>query len=307
MITISSERGLVRVDAWDDIISQPDFTPEINPNKVKLDAIIGRYRLPDYVVCGLSSCHHKHFSGYLVTTKEGAVTNIGKDCGKTHFGVDFETLSRKFDRDMVNAERRETIIAAKAKLYDWLSEANDLKDKDKGGSWIYKQIKATRDPVNGLPRKVISALDKMIRDHSPIVTKQRLATKQEKEIMMEMRSLKEEDAGGQVYVDDEIGSMEGLSVLYLENDIREILIKDVHSGLTQLQKVDVESASEHELRKWAKWANEVDNKLKKCRDIIKTGVRFFDTENISLLAEICDTREDENQVMAFARRYKPRQ
>jgi len=303
MITISSERGLVRIETWEDVESQPGFKQEINPKEVKLDAIIGRYRLPDYVVCGLSSCHHKHFCGYLVTTKEGTITNIGKDCGKTHFGVDFETLSRKFDRDMANAERRETLQAAQAKLDGWLSEVDTLKDQDKGASWLNKQIKAIRD----LPEKVRDALGKMVRDRSPVVTKQRLAAKQEKEIMVEMRSLKEEDAEGPVYVDDEVGSLDGLAALYPENDIRELLIKDVHAGLVEVQEMDIESASEHELRTRAKWVNEVDTKLKQCRDIIKTGVRFFDAENISLLAEICDTPEDEKQVMAFARRYKPKQ
>lgn len=303
MITLNTERGLVRIDTWEDVESQPGFTQEINPKEVQLDTIIGRYRLPDYVVCGLSSCHHKHFRGYLVTTKEGTITNIGKDCGKTHFGVDFETLSRQFDRDMANAERRETLQAAKAKLDGWLSEVDSLKDQDKGASWLNKQIKAIRD----LPEKVRDALNKMIRDRSPVVTKQRLATKQEKEIMVEMRDLREEDAQGPVYIDDDVGSLNGLSVFYPENDIRELLIKDVHAGLSHIQGMDVESATEHKLRTWAKWVSEVDNKLKQCRGIIKIGPRFFDAENISLLAEICDTPEDEKQVMAFARRYKPKQ
>lgn len=304
MITINSEKGLVRIDTWDDVISRPGFTQEVNPKEVQLDAIIGRYRLPDFVPCGLSSCHKKHFRGYLVTTKQGTITNIGKDCGKTHFGVDFETLSRKFDRDMANIERREALKTAKAKLGGWLSEVERLKDEAKGASWLNKQIKAIRDPVNGLPEKVRDALDKMVKSRSSIVTKERLATKQEKEIMVETQGLKEEDAKGPVYVDDEIGALQGLSALYAENDIRELLIKDLQTNLMHVQGMNIESASESELRTWAKWTSEVDNKLEQCREIIKTGMRFFGAENISLLAEICDTPVDERKVMAFARQYR---
>jgi hypothetical protein len=37
---------------------------------------------------------------YVVATTHGIETNIGKDRGKTYFGVNFETMSKQFDRDI---------------------------------------------------------------------------------------------------------------------------------------------------------------------------------------------------------------
>ncbi len=78
----------------------------MNSSEHQLEAIIGRYSFLDKIKCGLSNCHTPHGRGYIVTTKAGLQTNIGKDCGKTYFGVDFETLPKKFDRDMTAAESR---------------------------------------------------------------------------------------------------------------------------------------------------------------------------------------------------------
>jgi hypothetical protein len=50
-----------------------------------------------------------HSRGYPVATKDGWLTNIGKDCGRICFGVDFETMSRQFDKDIAAKESRERI------------------------------------------------------------------------------------------------------------------------------------------------------------------------------------------------------
>lgn len=57
MITLNHDKGLVRVESWDDIESRPGFTKEIDPKAIKLHAIIGSYVFADYVPCGLSTCH----------------------------------------------------------------------------------------------------------------------------------------------------------------------------------------------------------------------------------------------------------
>jgi hypothetical protein len=301
LITINSERGLVRIENWDDVEGTPGFTRDINPKEAELDRILGNYRLADLVVCGLSSCHHKHFRGYLVATKDGRVTNIGHDCGRTHFGVDFETLAAAFDRDMRDAERRETLHAFKHRLEDYMSTVEQIKTELKGATWLNKQLSDLRHPEHGLPTPIRRVLDEMVRTQSSTLKRQRLATAREIEMMRETGSRASEKPNG-VVIEEDIGSLSGLSVLYPEKNIREILIKDIEVRLNEFRSVVVDTASRYELSTWAKWVSEIDAKLKTCREIIEAGRAFFSRENIAKLAELTENAADERQIMAIARR-----
>jgi len=116
VITLSKDNGFVKVERWEDIESLPGFVSNLNPSEHKLKAIIGRYIFKDYIQCGLSNCHTPHGKGYIATTMDGLSINIGKDCGKKYFGVDFETLSNKFDRDYTEAENRERLWSFSFKI-----------------------------------------------------------------------------------------------------------------------------------------------------------------------------------------------
>src|SRR5581483_5100665 len=115
--------------------------------------------LPELVVCGLSTCHHKHFRGYLVATKDKRVTNIGKDCGFRHFGVDFNTLTAMFDRDMRNKERREVLHAFKNRLEEYAATVERLKTEPKGGTWLNRQMTDLLSVGRGVPEKIRTALN----------------------------------------------------------------------------------------------------------------------------------------------------
>lgn len=78
MITLNTDKGLIRIEAWEDVESRPGFVKNLDPTKHELASIIGRYILKEPIRCGLSNCHTPHAKGYIVTTKEGHETNIGK-------------------------------------------------------------------------------------------------------------------------------------------------------------------------------------------------------------------------------------
>jgi hypothetical protein len=97
VITINGEKELVRVESWADIEARPGYDGKLNPAAHELDATIGSYIFADKIPCGLSNCRTLR-DRYLVPTKDGRPTNIGKDCGRIYFGADSETMSRQFDR-----------------------------------------------------------------------------------------------------------------------------------------------------------------------------------------------------------------
>jgi len=109
MITINVNDEIVKVDTWEDIVQRPFYRGDLDPGKHELGSIIGRYLFGEKVRCGLSNCHTPHGRGFLVKTKDGLETNIGKDCGSTYFGVDFDDQSRQFERDLAERDGRELL------------------------------------------------------------------------------------------------------------------------------------------------------------------------------------------------------
>lgn len=71
MITLNCERGLVQIEDWADIESQPGFVKNLDPSAHKLKAIIGRYVFPEKIRCGLSNRHTPYAKGCIVVTEDG--------------------------------------------------------------------------------------------------------------------------------------------------------------------------------------------------------------------------------------------
>lgn len=163
MITLNSEQGLITVQSWDDIVSLPGFVLDINPSEHQLEAIIGRYAFLDKIKCGLSNCHTPHGRGYLVITKAGLKTNIGKDCGKTYFGVDFETLSKKFDRDMTAAENRSHLCSFGFQVDELEAKIDGMRRRPKGADWVHRRAQPLLRAGQGCPAMVVRLIEGMIR------------------------------------------------------------------------------------------------------------------------------------------------
>ena len=94
MITLTDERGLIfSPKSWTEIEEIPGYVKGLDPTKHKLKSIIGSYHLKD-IHCGLL-CNQLHDKGYIVVTQGGVVTNLGNECGKNYFGVDFTTFANQ--------------------------------------------------------------------------------------------------------------------------------------------------------------------------------------------------------------------
>lgn len=109
MIILNTERGFIEIESWDDIKSEVAFLENLDPSKHELKSVVGFYAFKEKGKCGLTTCHQPHMKGFIVETKKGRLTNIGKDCGKTHFGVEFETLSKQLDKDYKESKNREKL------------------------------------------------------------------------------------------------------------------------------------------------------------------------------------------------------
>ncbi|WOD14376.1 hypothetical protein [Paraburkholderia kirstenboschensis] len=145
MITLNGDKELIRVENWEAIEARPDFDGQLDPAAHELAAIIGSYLFSDYIACGLSNCRTPHGRGYLVVTKDARVTNIGKDCGARYFGVDFEDMSRQFDRDIAANENRERLWSFAFQLDTVAADVVRIRKgegSEPGADWLYKRSRA---------------------------------------------------------------------------------------------------------------------------------------------------------------------
>lgn len=296
MIVIKKDRGWVKAESWEEVESLPGYIRDIDPKVIKLEDVIGSYREPEFRVCGLSTCHTKHYKGFIVSLEDGRVTNIGADCGSTHLGVEFDQKSRQLDRDWASQERREAITSAKNRIEQWQNECQQIRNEEHGASWLIKQNAAMNDKTNGLPESVTKFIYDAIKTGDHTVYRERSATEQEKEIA------RETGQGGIQFIKEDVGTLAGLNSLAKVHNLRDIFVSDVEIHLNTLERSNVDELLDKDLRFWAKWCSEVDSKLDQVRTIVRETQKFFTRENIGLLMETVQG-EDRVKVMQFAQQY----
>lgn len=296
MITLNTEKGLVRIESWEDVVGRPGFVIDLDPSTIELKAIIGSYIFKDHVKCGLSSCHQPHGRGYLVTTKDGSETNIGKDCGKKHFAVDFEQLRNAYDRDFRNKERREQLEILLSRTPAYLEMISDIRSGPMGADSLYKDIQALTMRGRGVPDEIVERLLQMARARDGRISIQREATTQEIENLEAIHGKKVERPH---YIDVEAGHLSGIAALYPEHNLKNILIFDVLENLKRLQGLEVSVLSDQELLKLSKWATDLDSKLNTVRRAIREAKSLLAQANISKLDILLEGKDEKRLFSKF--------
>lgn len=303
MIILNSERELVRVETWTDITERVSFSGNLDPSKHTLDSIIGRYAFGDKVPCGLSNCHTPHNKGYIVVTKDGHETNIGKDCGRTYFGVDFETLSNKFDRDITEKENREKLWAFYFRVEDVAAQVSAIRLGERGADWVHKQLLALQDSRN-VTSKVARRLMAMVKAREARLTHDREATEEE---VAQLEQAQGRRLPRPQYMSEGIGTLVGLEALYPENNLKAILIEDVSEHLKSLSELAIDSLGFEQLRGWSRWIGGLDTVLERALQAVRSGQALLTRENLSPLAEAAALTTDErDQFLRFLRHYPER-
>ena len=296
MITLTSERGLVDVQTWEEVLQLPGFRKDVDPSEHKLDSIIGRYMFRDKINCGLSSCHQPHGRGYIVTTKAGITTNIGKDCGKKHFGVDFETVSRKFDRDVTEKQNRDRINSFVFEIEEIESKVKDLRSQPKGADWVYKHTRPLVSANKGCPDEVVKRLRAMAKTGTFTLTQEREASSAEieQEEARTGRSIKRP-----YVIAEHIADIAGVQALYSENDLRLLLIDDLQSNLDKLADTNIDTLSYNELRNWTKWIDSVESTLERAVAAVELGRQLLTHSNLDPFNAILTKRDEKAMFRQF--------
>jgi hypothetical protein len=296
VITLNTNKGLIKIEGWDEIESRPGFVKNLNPAKHTLDSIIGRYIFKEKILCGLSNCHRPHAKGYIVATKDGHETNIGKDCGKTYFGVDFETLTKKFDRYIAESENRERLWSFSFQVEEFESRIIELRNGQKGADWIRKHILPLVGQSSGCPVEVVRRIASMIKAGTSLLTIDRVATEAE---IQNLEVSQDRKLPRPQYIDEPIAEIVGVQALYPENDLRRLLILDLQENIKAFREKDIDTLSFEDLMYWAKWVASVENTIEKARDVISLAHTLLTQANLEPFTKILSTEKDKALFRAY--------
>jgi hypothetical protein len=303
MITLNSERGLVRIASWDDIESVPGFTADIDPKTVKLKEIIGSYTFDALIPCGLSTCHQPHGNGFLVAASDGRVTNIGRICGKKHFDVEFTQMSRVFLAAVRAQQNREFLGELKNRLPGIKTEVSTIRTEQNGAAWINTRVNQLTGKSTALPTPIINAVRQAVRRGDGTLIIERAATKQELEersAAVDVKGLEHLRRNVPFVVEDRVGQLDGFPALAPGNGLREIL-GAIEPFLTALAEADIENLPDKQLRELSKLGGELATNLERLRSIVAAGRRLLTRQNIQQLTPFATSSADNRLFAAFLR------
>lgn len=302
MITLNSERGLVRIASWDDIESVPGFTADIDPKTVKLKEIIGSYTFDALIPCGLSTCHQPHGNGFLVAAADGRVTNIGRICGKRHFSVEFTQMSRVFLAAVRAQQSREFLGELKNQLPNIAAQVASFKAGERGAAWINTRINQLTGKSGSLPTPIVNAVRQAVRRGDGALMTQRAATKEEREALAAASDITGLDRRNRIsdFVEVQVGQLDGFTALAPGNGLRDFL-GAIEPFLATLSEADIDSLPDKQLRELSKVGGELEPNLDRLRGVMAAGGRLLVKQNIQQLSQFAASRAESKLFELFLR------
>lgn len=302
MITLNSERGIVRIMSWEDIESVPGFTAEIDPKTVKLKEIIGSYTFDVMIPCGLSACHQPHGNGFLVAAEDGRVTNIGRICGKRHFSVEFTQMSRLYLAAVRAQQNREFLGELKHRLPNITAEVVSLKAGERGAAWINTRINQLTGKSGSLPAPIVNAVRNAVRRGDGTLTIQRAATKKEREALAAAADVAGQERRNRIsdFVEVQVGQLNGFAALSPGNGLRDFF-GAIEPFLATLSEAEIDSLPDKQLRELSKAGGELEPNLERLRAVIASGKRLLVQRNAQQLSQFATSRAESKLFDQFLR------
>lgn len=291
MIALTIEKGFREVSTWDEVFEMPGYTNFLNPEKEELKQILGKYEFPTYEKCGLSNCGTPHGKGYIVETVTGKLTNIGSYCGNKHFSVEFENLSRDFDRYYRDYKARERIETFQRTINSKFSEVASIENDFGSIDTAYKIQHFFKGKSKNHPKTIIQKLRKMVKDNDPNIYIDKMLS--EEEIDAREASGQKNVSRYERVVKD---SITGLNFLYEYNDLRLLYVIEFKNPLEEIQKLNVDNLLSKDLDFWSKKIGEIDGNIRRIREVMEEGYNFLQLGNI---IKITSEKSDDFRYLLF--------
>ena len=186
--------------------------------------------------------------------------SIGSN-SKTYFGVDFETMSRKLDRDIEDSENRERLWSFSFHIDELEKRLLSVRREQRGADWVHAGVQSLITRSRKCPDAIVDRVASMVRTRSNELTIDRLMTEREIE---ELEAAMEGASGTRSerklprpqYKQERLALIDGFPALYPENNLREFLVLGLQKSFEEFR--DINSLISSELRRWVRWANSVE-------------------------------------------------
>lgn len=301
MITLTTDKGIVRIESWDDILSRPGFLQSVDPKAIKLKNIIASYDFEAMVPCGLANCHQPHGKGFLVVTECGHETNLGNVCGKKNFSVTFTRMKHAHLNELRAQENREALHAAQSRLDGMREEVAALRGGDHGATWIHGRVSLLLGKRVGLPSSVTALVRDLSRRPDGAIFSDKAvsqADQADRQAAQEVAGL-DRRAPLQRFERVRVGNLDGHIALQPNLCLREIVVLTIEPFLESISNVDIDKLSQHALRKLAKSAGEWNSTIQRLRDAVTAGTRLLTKANITQLKGSLSDRKDRAALQEF--------
>ncbi|MBN8213516.1 MAG: hypothetical protein J0M09_11410 [Xanthomonadales bacterium] len=274
------------------MLETPGFKRDIDPKNVQLKEIIGVYAFDSKQPCGLKSCRQPHGNGYLVTTTDGQVTNLGSVCGKNNFSVTFINLRKVFDREFRAKERRERLENIKSRLPSVISRIESIKAE---ASQFYSAIRHLAGDSGSMPQIVVESVRNMRRTGDGAILQTRRATKKEQDLALATGNARQ---GTPYHVTEIVGRLSGIGAIATTTTLRNTL-QDLEPAIRKLESVSVETMNEKDARHIDKVTGGLDSRLDQLQQAVDSLRSFATKQNLSQLAVLIELQSDKRLFAIF--------
>lgn len=284
MIVMNQDGEIVRIDCWEDMIDRVAFTYDLRSNDIRLKAVVGSYKLKTEYYCGLLNCHRPHKKGYLILTEDGEETNVGHLCGAHHFGLEFETMARSLDRDIENAENRESLHQIQNRARNYINEITEIVQTNNTHK-LHTRLKQLTTKRSRFPSRLPETIKNMVKNRDSIIRIEVEASNEEVELLEQIESKEIERPH---YVTKKVGNVVGLEALYPSNDFNHILNKDLLPNLRELLHFSIDSSTDLEVRNKLLWGRGIEAKIEKAKMAISKANQLLTADNLMQLYPVID-------------------
>lgn len=268
-----------RPQSFDEVLEREHFEAPLDHRTHALRQILTDYDFSKEVPCGLKSCRQPHRHGYLVLTDDGKETNIGRHCGKTHFGEEVFSTARA---EYVRRREREELVARAKQLQSVAGEIDaairDLTYRDFGAKWAMR-VTAVLQGVIGADL-VDSLRSSTVRGELAVIEARRRSDEEIEDFMAVNRGVARDRA---TYADEIVGQLQ--PALWLDFDFREKLMVNLLGPLKTFRELVPEDLPSPKLKADVKRFEGYENSLRQAADCATSALRFLADDNLQLVAQ----------------------
>jgi hypothetical protein len=243
-----------------------------------LKAVLSDYHFQQKVLCGLKACRKAHNTGFLVVTESGTETNIGQDCGRTHFGAEvFKIAHADHARLRERADLESRARAMQSALPEIAARVDDLMHKRAYGA---KWLTAVRREIYGVVGSLFDSLETLqVRRTFEVKQFRQRTTKEIEDLMAVTKGMTYASARYETAI---VGVLQPMP--WLEFDFKRRLVANLLEPLQRFSLLSPRLTESPKLKERLKQFDGYAKVFDDAEEAAASALRFLADDNLRLVA-----------------------